>query len=196
MRQHSCHRAAAWSAAGALADGNGRRAGRSRACRASSRAIRRLPRCAAPSTSNWHTRHASLPGRQRPSLRRWLARERRRRRSAPPAAAQRVEPEAAPRASVACERLRRGSLTSVRTLPSLGSLNGSAARPALAGPPGAGGLHALERGACAAQVPTREAVVPERQRARAKGGLDFPRALQHPHPTRIDSTSPGNYRYL
>ena len=51
-----------------------------------------------------------------PSLRRWLARERWRRRSAPPAAARRVGPEAAPRASVACERVRRGSLTSVRPL--------------------------------------------------------------------------------
>ena len=48
MRQHSCHRAAAWSAAGALADGNGRRAGRSRTRRAGAGAIRRLPRCAAP----------------------------------------------------------------------------------------------------------------------------------------------------
>ena len=60
MRQHSCYRAAAWSTAGALADGNGRRAGRSRARRAPSRAIRRLPRCAAPSTSNWHT-HGTRP---------------------------------------------------------------------------------------------------------------------------------------
>ena len=33
-------------------------------------------------------------------------------------------------------------------------------------PPGA--LHALERGACATQVSTREAVVPERQRARQR----------------------------
>ena len=57
---HSVTRAAAWSAAGALADGNGRRAGRSRACRAPSRAIRRLPRCAAPSTSNWYT-HGTRP---------------------------------------------------------------------------------------------------------------------------------------
>jgi len=48
MRQHSCHRAAAWSTAGALVDGNGRRAGRSRTRRAGAGAIRRLPRCAAP----------------------------------------------------------------------------------------------------------------------------------------------------
>ena len=45
---HSCHRAAAWSTAGALVDGNGRRAGRSRTRRAGAGAIRRLPRCAAP----------------------------------------------------------------------------------------------------------------------------------------------------
>ena len=61
MRQHSCHRAAAWSTAGALVDGNGRRAGRSRARRAGDGAIRRLPRCAAPrhtsSIAYWHTQH-------------------------------------------------------------------------------------------------------------------------------------------
>eukprot|EP00964_Phaeocystis_antarctica_P124948 scaffold88596_cov30-Phaeocystis_antarctica.AAC.1 len=60
MRQHSCHRAAAWSAAGALADGNGWRAGRSWARRAGAGAIRRLPRCTAPSTSNWYT-HGTRP---------------------------------------------------------------------------------------------------------------------------------------
>ena len=48
--QHCCHRAAAWSSAGVLADGHARRAGRSRASRAAARAIRRLPRRAAPST--------------------------------------------------------------------------------------------------------------------------------------------------
>ena len=48
MGQHSCHRAAAWSTAGALVDGNGRRAGRSRPRRAGAGALRRLPRCAAP----------------------------------------------------------------------------------------------------------------------------------------------------
>jgi len=58
MRQHSCHRAAAWSTAGALVDGNGRRAGRSRARRAGAGAIRRLPRCAAPRhTSSIGTQH-------------------------------------------------------------------------------------------------------------------------------------------
>ena len=90
MRQHSCHRAAVWSTAGALVDGNGRRAGRSRARRAGAGAIRRLLRCAAPSTY-WHTHrlhHVCVPAclaaaqRRRPSLRRW-----RRRRSVPPAAA-------------------------------------------------------------------------------------------------------------
>ena len=97
MRQHSCHSAAAWSAAGAPADGGGRRAERPRACRVATGAIRRLPRCAAPSTSNWHTRHASLPVAAAntagaPSLRRWLAGERRRRRSTPPAATPPVRP--------------------------------------------------------------------------------------------------------
>ena len=48
MRQHSCHSAAAWSAAGVPAGGGGRRAERLRACRAASGATRPLPRCAAP----------------------------------------------------------------------------------------------------------------------------------------------------
>ena len=105
MRQHSCHRAAAWSTAGALVDGNGRRAGRSRARRAGDGAIRRLPRCAAPrhtsSIAYWHTAaRASLPGRSR--LLKWLAGERRRRRSTPPAAARPFGSEAAPRACAAC----------------------------------------------------------------------------------------------
>jgi len=102
MRQHSCHRAAAWSTAGALVDGNGQRAGRSRTRRAGAGAIRRLPRCAAPRhTSSIGTQaRASLPRRSR--LRRWLAGERRRRRSTPPAAARRVRSEAAPRACAAC----------------------------------------------------------------------------------------------
>ena len=81
MRQHSCHRAAAWSTAGALADGNGRRAGRSRARRASAGSIRRLPRCAAPSTSiGTHGTRPCLAAahRRRLSLRRWLTHERRR----------------------------------------------------------------------------------------------------------------------
>ena len=60
MRQHCCHIAAAWSAAGVLADGNGRRAGRSRASRAAAGAIRRLPRCAAP-RAPIGTQHAWLP---------------------------------------------------------------------------------------------------------------------------------------
>ena len=55
-----CHIAAAWSAAGVLADGNGRRAGRSRASRAAAGAIRRLPRCAAP-RAPIGTQHAWLP---------------------------------------------------------------------------------------------------------------------------------------
>ena len=46
MRQHSCHSAAACSAAGAPADRAGWRAERPRACRVASRATRRLPRCA------------------------------------------------------------------------------------------------------------------------------------------------------
>ena len=71
--------------AGALVDGNGRRAGRSRARRAGAGAIRRLPRCAAPR----HTSSIGTPTgtarvrpclaaahRRRPSLRRWLAGER------------------------------------------------------------------------------------------------------------------------
>ena len=59
MRQHSCHRAAAWSTAGALVDDNGRRAGSSRTRRAGAGAIRRLPRCAAPRhTSSIGTQHA------------------------------------------------------------------------------------------------------------------------------------------
>ena len=76
MRQHSCHSAAARSAAGAPADGAGWRAERVRACRAAYGAIRPLPRCAAPRAHlYWHTRlpNASAAAhRRRPSLRRWL----------------------------------------------------------------------------------------------------------------------------
>ena len=77
MRQHNCHRAAAWSAAGVPADRGGLRAERARACRVASGPTRRLPRCAAPRAHLcWHTRlpHASAAAhRRRPSLRRWLA---------------------------------------------------------------------------------------------------------------------------
>ena len=76
---------------------NGRRAGRSRASRAAAGAIRRLPRCARRQAPycNWHTQPVRVclaaAHRRRPSLRRWLARERRRRQNAPPAAARRVK---------------------------------------------------------------------------------------------------------
>ena len=84
--QHCCHRAAAWSSAGVLADGHARRAGRSRASRAAARAIRRLPRRAAPSThlpigTLTHGLCVCLAAahRRRPQVRRWLTRERRQR---------------------------------------------------------------------------------------------------------------------
>ena len=62
MRHHSCHSAAARSAAGAPADGAGWRAERVRACRAAYGAIRPLPRCAAPRAHPcWHTHACPMP---------------------------------------------------------------------------------------------------------------------------------------
>ena len=61
----------------------------------------------------------------------------------------------------------------------LGSPHGSAARPARAGPPGAGALHALWRGACVAQVPPREAGVPVRRAPR------IPKDFRAPFSTRM-----------
>ena len=64
MRQHSCHRAAAWSTAGALVDDNGRRAGSSRTRRAGAGAIRSAGCRGARRRGNLHTHStcASLPG--------------------------------------------------------------------------------------------------------------------------------------